>query len=62
MIALHRPEVKNAIGKVFISELSEIIQSIRHDSSVRVVLMKSLVDKVFCAGADLKVISSSLMA
>lgn len=51
---MNRPAVKNAIGKNFLNQLEASIASLKH-SDARVVILRSLVDKTFCAGADLKV-------
>ncbi|XP_043855718.1 enoyl-CoA hydratase domain-containing protein 2, mitochondrial isoform X2 [Dromiciops gliroides] len=53
-ILMNRPQARNALGKVFVSELSDALDELRLDRSVRVVLFKSGVKGVFCAGADLK--------
>jgi methylglutaconyl-CoA hydratase len=37
-----------------LTELEECVNQLRFDSNCRVVIVKSLVDGVFCAGADLK--------
>lgn len=37
-----------------VSRLSETVTELSHDKSVRVVILRSLVPGVFCAGADLK--------
>ncbi|KAM9325464.1 enoyl-CoA hydratase domain-containing protein 2, mitochondrial [Gastrophryne carolinensis] len=49
-----RPHARNSLGKVLVSEFFHSVESLRHDSSVRVVVVKSAVPGVFCAGADLK--------
>eukprot|EP00744_Colponema_vietnamica_P007913 GILI01011333.1.p2 GENE.GILI01011333.1~~GILI01011333.1.p2 ORF type:complete len:286 (+),score=73.36 GILI01011333.1:59-916(+) len=54
VFSISRPESKNALGKVLMSQFKEALQSVRFDKSVRVVLLRSTVDGVFCAGADLK--------
>lgn len=54
VLGFNRPAAKNAISKNLLKEIKEAVDSIRHDSSVRVVLLRSLVPGVFCAGADLK--------
>jgi len=51
---MKRPEVKNAIGKLFLTQLEDSIEQLKHDKQTRVVILRSLVDGVFCAGADLK--------
>jgi len=53
-IVLNRPERKNALGKTLVSELSNALDQISRDRSVRVVTISSRVPGVFCAGADLK--------
>lgn len=54
VFGLNRPEAKNAISKNLLKEFVNAIESVQHDRSVRVVLLRSLVSGVFCAGADLK--------
>ncbi|KAM6557284.1 hypothetical protein CsatB_004303 [Cannabis sativa] len=53
-INLNRPDRKNAIGKDFLRGLQQTLEDISTDDSAKVVLIRSLVPKVFCAGADLK--------
>ncbi|XP_068949081.1 enoyl-CoA hydratase domain-containing protein 2, mitochondrial-like isoform X1 [Petaurus breviceps papuanus] len=53
-ILMNRPQARNALGKVFVSELSDALDELRLDRSIRVVVFKSCVKGVFCAGADLK--------
>jgi len=45
---------KNSFSKLMIKEFREAIADVSLDSSVRCVILKSEVPKVFCAGADLK--------
>lgn len=54
-VTLDRPERKNAIGRDFLRGFQESLEALSKDSSANVVLIRSLVPKVFCAGADLKV-------
>ena len=51
-VTLNRPEKRNALGPQLVSELSEVFEEIKHDDSVKVVILKAA-GKVFCAGADL---------
>ncbi|XP_072505583.1 enoyl-CoA hydratase domain-containing protein 2, mitochondrial [Notamacropus eugenii] len=53
-ILMNRPQSRNALGKVFVSELSDALDELHLDRSIRVVVFKSGVKGVFCAGADLK--------
>ncbi|XP_068949655.1 enoyl-CoA hydratase domain-containing protein 2, mitochondrial-like isoform X2 [Petaurus breviceps papuanus] len=48
-ILMNRPQARNALGKVFISELSDALDELRLDRSIRVVVFKSCVKGVFCA-------------
>ncbi|XP_058033626.1 enoyl-CoA hydratase domain-containing protein 2, mitochondrial isoform X2 [Ahaetulla prasina] len=53
-IQMNRPHARNALGKVFVDELYEILDVLHFDESIRAVIVKSKVKGVFCAGADLK--------
>ncbi|KAM8931162.1 enoyl-CoA hydratase domain-containing protein 2, mitochondrial [Pelodytes ibericus] len=53
-IVMCRPHARNSLGKLFVNEFFHSVDSLRHDSSVRVVVVRSKVKDVFCAGADLK--------
>ncbi|KAF4518143.1 hypothetical protein B566_EDAN008845 [Ephemera danica] len=54
VFGLNRPEAKNAFGKKFVETFRDCIQLVRTDKSIRVLILRSLVPGVFCAGADLK--------
>jgi enoyl-CoA hydratase/carnithine racemase len=54
-VSLTRPQARNAIGRQFLRELVEALTNIAREQTTRCVLVKSGVDGVFCAGADLKV-------
>lgn len=47
--------MRNAIGKDMLKGLQNTFDAIRNDASANVLLIRSKVPKVFCAGADLKV-------
>ncbi|XP_068822820.1 enoyl-CoA hydratase domain-containing protein 2, mitochondrial isoform X5 [Capricornis sumatraensis] len=51
---MNRPSARNALGNVFVSQLLEALAQLREDRQVRVVIFRSGVKGVFCAGADLK--------
>ncbi|KAI8906905.1 ClpP/crotonase-like domain-containing protein [Gorgonomyces haynaldii] len=53
VLTLNRPQQKNALGRQMIREFREHLQTLKH-SDARVLIVRSAVDKVFCAGADLK--------
>lgn len=52
---MDRPEAKNSIGKEMLRGLQHTLEAISRDSSANVMLLRSSVPRVFCAGADLKV-------
>lgn len=54
IIGLNRPWSKNAINKHMIDQLSTTFKQLYNDNNVRVVIFRSLVKGIFCAGADLK--------
>ncbi|XP_076873324.1 enoyl-CoA hydratase domain-containing protein 2, mitochondrial isoform X2 [Brachyhypopomus gauderio] len=49
-----RERARNSLGRVFVSQMRELVSNLHHDSTARVVIFRSLVHGVFCAGADLK--------
>ncbi|XP_068174819.1 enoyl-CoA hydratase domain-containing protein 2, mitochondrial isoform X2 [Antennarius striatus] len=53
-VVMCRFKARNAMGHVFVSQLRELVSTLSSDSSVRVIVFRSLVPGVFCAGADLK--------
>ncbi|KNC83316.1 hypothetical protein SARC_04412 [Sphaeroforma arctica JP610] len=54
VLTLNRPKGMNSLSRKFLQEIKEHADAIRFDQSVRVVVLKSALEKVFCAGADLK--------
>ncbi|KAH9721092.1 putative enoyl-CoA hydratase 2 [Citrus sinensis] len=53
-VSLNRPAAKNALGTDMLRGLKHAFETISEDSSANVVMIRSSVPKVFCAGADLK--------
>jgi methylglutaconyl-CoA hydratase len=53
-LSLVRENGKNSLSKMMVDELNHAIDDIKGDSSIKVVIVKSSVANVFCAGADLK--------
>eukprot|EP01134_Creolimax_fragrantissima_P001299 CFRG1299T1 len=54
VLTMNHKTKMNSLGRDFLREMREHVDSIRFDSHVRVVILKSALEKVFCAGADLK--------
>ncbi len=53
-LSLNRHDGKNSLSKAMIEEFNQAVAELHKDRNVKVVVVKSNVDKVFCAGADLK--------
>lgn len=54
VIGLNRPWSKNAINKHMVDQLSNIFTQLYNDNDIRVVIFRSFIKGIFCAGADLK--------
>jgi enoyl-CoA hydratase/carnithine racemase len=52
-ITLNRPGALNSYNIQMRDDLYEILNAVKNDSEVRVVILKSACEKAFCAGADL---------
>ena len=52
-ITLNRPQVLNAYNIKMRDELYEVLNAIKADPEIRVVIVKGAGEKAFCAGADL---------
>lgn len=54
VIGLNRPWSKNALNKHMIDQLLNSFKQFYNDNEIRVVIFRSFVKNIFCAGADLK--------
>ncbi|XP_066247453.1 methylglutaconyl-CoA hydratase, mitochondrial [Euwallacea similis] len=54
VLGFKRPEQRNALSTSLVNELHHYIDKIKYEHIARVVILRSMVPKVFCAGADLK--------
>lgn len=54
VLGLNRSEARNAFGKSLVSQMFDAVATVRENDKVRVLILRSLVPKVFCAGADLR--------
>ena len=54
VFTMDRPSARNALGRQMMKEMREALQWAESSSEVRVVVLESAVERVFCAGADLK--------
>lgn len=53
-VLMCRQKARNALGHVFVSQMRTCVSSLSSDAAARVVIFRSAVPGVFCAGADLK--------
>ncbi|XP_058791355.1 methylglutaconyl-CoA hydratase, mitochondrial [Phymastichus coffea] len=54
VLGLNRGEARNSLSKSLLRRMAEAVSNIERDKKVRVLIVRSLVPKVFCAGADLR--------
>lgn len=54
VLGLNRPEGKNSFSKSLVTQMSDALASVRENDQIRVLIMRSLIPKIFCAGADLR--------
>ncbi|CAB4484070.1 enoyl-CoA hydratase [Rhizophagus irregularis] len=54
IININNPATKNAFSRNLLREFRDTVNNLRFENDSRVVLLRSLVDRTFCSGADLK--------
>jgi methylglutaconyl-CoA hydratase len=54
VLELNRPEAKNALNQNLTADFFSAIDAVKYDKNVRVLIVRSMVPGIFCAGADLK--------
>lgn len=54
VITLNRPEAANSLSKQMIQDLRKVLQELKAERAIRVIVLTGAGDKAFCAGADLK--------
>jgi len=50
VITFARHAAKNALSRKMLTEFQDALDSVRYDPNARVVILKSVVPRVFCAG------------
>jgi len=58
-ITLNRPEVYNALNAVLLSELEEVVEEIKKDSDIGIIILTGAGEKAFVSGADIAEIPAS---
>ncbi|KAG0365170.1 ClpP/crotonase-like domain-containing protein [Gamsiella multidivaricata] len=54
VVNFNRPKAFNALSRKFVREFRDALHELRYDQDARVVVIRSLVEGAFCAGADLR--------
>ena len=54
IMRMARPAARNALGKNMLQQMRDAIEEVPMDPEIRAVILTSDVERVFCAGADLK--------
>ncbi len=52
-IIINRPKALNALNRAVLEEVTRVLRDIRHDASVRVLIVTGIGDRAFVAGADI---------
>ncbi|XP_066599130.1 methylglutaconyl-CoA hydratase, mitochondrial-like [Prorops nasuta] len=54
VLGLNRPDARNAFNKNLLAQMSDKLSKIKQDNKLRILIIRSLIPSVFCAGADLR--------
>ncbi len=57
LLSLNRPERRNAISEAMFEQLRKSVLALDQDSAVRVIVLRSAVPTIFCAGADIETLA-----
>ena len=52
-ITINRPKALNALNRAVLEEITRVLRDVRHDTSVRVLIVTGAGDRAFVAGAIL---------
>ncbi len=61
-LTVNRPKALNALNRSVLEQITTVIRDIRHDSSVRVLIVTGAGDRAFVAGADIAAMSDMTTA
>ncbi|XP_076812652.1 methylglutaconyl-CoA hydratase, mitochondrial-like [Clavelina lepadiformis] len=54
VLGMNRPKAKNSFSKNLSNLLCDTVEKLKYDQNLRVLIVRSMVPGIFCAGADLK--------
>ena len=61
-LTVNRPKALNALNRSVLEQITTVIRDLRHDSSVRVLIVTGAGDRAFVAGADIAAMSDMTTA
>ena len=53
-IWLNSPKDLNALSKEFLGNITDVLDQLNKDKSIKVIVLRSKLEKFFCAGANIK--------
>ena len=56
-VTVNRPKALNALNRTVVEGLAQVLRDVRHDASIRVLIVTGAGDKAFVAGADIAAMS-----
>ncbi len=56
-LTVNRPDALNALNRSVLEQIAQVLREVRHDSSVRVLIVTGAGEKAFVAGADIAAMS-----
>ncbi|MGH7879410.1 MAG: enoyl-CoA hydratase/isomerase family protein, partial [Candidatus Binataceae bacterium] len=57
-VTVNRPKALNALNRTVVEELARVLRDVRHDPSIRVLIVTGAGDRAFVAGADIAAMSA----
>ena len=61
-LTVNRPKALNALNRAVLEQITAVIRDVRHDSSIRVLIVTGAGDRAFVAGADIAAMSDMTTA
>jgi enoyl-CoA hydratase len=57
-VTVNRPKALNALNRTVVEGLAQVLRDVRHDTSIRVLIVTGAGDRAFVAGADIAAMSA----
>lgn len=55
-VILHRPQKLNALHKKMLEEFREVLEDLKKDENIQLIVLEGSGEKAFCAGGDIKIL------